>query len=105
MTIKHWTPQDRTDQIVLALMRAYYFDEDTARAVLAGHVANELRSLDEEINKLANPYRRRKWAERWYEGTRAVQELMFWKEMRLRATAEKTGTRGVFTGRRGIGTP
>lgn len=83
------TPEDREELILHALQKTYFVSKPIAKAVLAANLANELRALDQAINATPNPYRWGKRAKSWFEGTRAVQELLYWREMRLRATAEK----------------
>lgn len=87
------TAQDREDQIVHALQKTYFLEKPIAQAMLNAHIANELRGLDKEISRITNPYRRRCRYMAWAEGLAAAQAVIFWRELRLRASAEKLSPR------------
>jgi hypothetical protein len=87
------TAQDREEQIVHALQKTYFLEKPIAQAILNAHTANELRGLDQEIARIANPYRRRCRYMAWAEGLAAAQAVIFWRELRLRASAEKLTAR------------
>lgn len=93
MTMLAPTPEDREEQIVYAIQKTYFLDKDMARAVLNAYLANEMRSLDNQIARVANPYKRRCRYMAWAEGLAAAQAVIFWRELRLRASAEKVQRR------------
>jgi hypothetical protein len=87
------TAKDREDQIIHALQKTYFLEKPIAQAVLNAYLANELRGLDQEIARVANPYRRGCRYMAWAEGLAAAQAVIFWRELRLRASAEKINSR------------
>lgn len=93
MTMFAHTPEEREEQILYAIGKTFFLDKDMSRAVLDSHLANQMRTLDQEISRVTNPYRRRCRYMAWAEGLAAAQAVIFWRELRLRASSERAAKR------------
>lgn len=83
------TPEDREELIIHAIQKTYFLNKSMARSVLSAHMANEMRSIDNQIGHMRNPHSRGRRAKAWAEAVGAIRDSLFWREMRLRASAER----------------